>query len=176
MSVATVHLRADRSLVGDLRLVCREHGCWVEDRFGGFGPWWGQLGDAEALMAHTMTTHFRRPTVNERTPFDLHAAARAAFLPPAVVQDECRGSLRPLVDPDGRLWGMMLTEFGVTRIDGVWCMAYRCDPVRATGRPVNSTFAAILDRWELAVIPADGDPTPSAPLRPLSQLLTLAGA
>lgn len=75
MSVATVHLRADRSLVGDLRLVCREHGCWVEDRFGGFGPWWGQLGDAEALMAHTMTTHFRRPTVNERTPFDLHAAA-----------------------------------------------------------------------------------------------------
>lgn len=164
MSVATVHLRADRSLVGDLRLVCREDGC----------DWWRPVGAVEALTVHTMTKHLRRPTLNERTPFDVHYAARAAYIPPAVDQDELRGALRAVVDPDGRLWGLILDQFGVTRIDGVWCKAYRCDPLH--GEPVNSTFAAILDRWELAVIPADGDPTPSAPLRPLSQLLTLAGA
>ena len=80
------------------------------------------------------------------------------------------------VDALGRPWAFMVERLGFTRVDGVWSCGYLDldnRGFRPALRPTPEPWvAAALDRWELATLHVDRDPTPAGGIpRPFSSLV-----
>ena len=167
-------------------LACRESGCNFRC----------PVGPSE-LWTHTTVAHFRGPTVDERTP--VVATPRRLT---AAWADLISGlELVRHVDHTGRVWAVVLDEFGFTRVDGIWRAGYIAKPGTAgeygrwpgqwrpsrhgSFRPApnsypTDTVVEVLDRWEQATTPGDSDPTPAhgipRPIMPApARFLTLVG-